>query len=284
MAINTTWSSPASAGGAGGIDLATGDTLSETVWDRTASDLYRLGGTDGNAKTGKYQIGTATSYSNANNTAGLTINQGAADDEIVSCKSSDVAHGMTTSAETDTFLTVTKLIAASGGATLRGFSAGTRGLQLEGWHTTDDTNKSVGGVGALYVNGLLKSGTSATGLGANANIIAFATNSTTRFILDADGDSHEDVGTAWTNFDAYDDAALLNSLAAAVARPDDPIKEEFRSWLTYNREALTAARLVTFNDDGHHFVNMSKLTMLLVGAVRQQAERLRILETRLLPA
>jgi hypothetical protein len=40
--------------------------------------------------------------------------------------------------------------------------------------------------------------------------------------------------------------------------------------------------LVTFNDDGHHFINMSRLTMLLVGAVRQVNDRLGRFEQTLL--
>jgi hypothetical protein len=101
--------------------------------------------------------------------------------------------------------------------------------------------------------------------------MAVRNNTTTRFILDSDGDSHQDVGTAWTNFDDYDDAGLLTDLSLAVSRPGDPIREGFGEFLKYNRAALERAKLVTFNDDGHHFVNMSKLAMLLTGAVRQQA-------------
>ena len=46
---------------------------------------------------------------------------------------------------------------------------------------------------------------------------------------------------------------------------------------------MEKAKLVTFNDDtdGRAFVNMSKLTMLLVGAVRQMAaeiEHLKLLQ------
>ena len=43
--------------------------------------------------------------SNANMTTGLTVNQGVADDEIIALKSSDVTHGVTNLAETDTFST-----------------------------------------------------------------------------------------------------------------------------------------------------------------------------------
>ena len=40
------------------------------------------------------------------------------------------------------------------------------------------------------------------------------------------------------------------------------------------RDVLTEQKLVKFNDDGHHFVNMSKLTMLHTGAIRQMGEKL----------
>ena len=109
----------------------------------------------------------------------------------------------------------------------------------------------------------------------------FRNNLTTRFILDADGDSHQDVGTTWTNFDDEDDIELLTDLSVSVSRPSDPIRSSFADFLERNRKRLEELKLVTFNQDGHHFVNMSKLTMLLVGAVRQQAERVRQLDERI---
>jgi hypothetical protein len=54
------------------------------------------------------------------------------------------------------------------------------------------------------------------------------------------------------------------------------------AFLQTNRARLEALRLVTFNDDGHHFINMSRLTMLLVGAVRQVNDRLGRFEQTLL--
>lgn len=44
MGVDTTWTSPA-AGGV--LDLATGGTVTETVWDAIVSDLLHLGGTAG---------------------------------------------------------------------------------------------------------------------------------------------------------------------------------------------------------------------------------------------
>ena len=52
---------------------------------------------------------------NANSTAGLTINQGAADDEALSLKSSDIAHALTGLTETDTYFSISKSYANNGG-------------------------------------------------------------------------------------------------------------------------------------------------------------------------
>jgi hypothetical protein len=133
----------------------------------------------------------------------------------------------------------------------------------------------------VVAQGKLKAAATAGDMGGNTNVFVVRNNATARFILDSDGDSHQDVGTAWTNFDDYDDAGLLTDLSLAVSRADDPIREGFGEFLKYNRAALERAKLVTFNDDGHHFVNMSKLAMLLTGAVRQQAEALREQKGRL---
>jgi len=125
---------------------------------------------------------------------------------------------------------------------------------------------------------------------ANSNIFAvWGSGPYVRFILDADGDSHQDVGTAWTNFDEFDDVGLLTALAVGVSRPDDAIREQFNAFLEEHRGPLERVKLVTFNEDGHHFVNMSRLTMLLVGAVRQLGAQVKELCTsvdsikRLLP-
>lgn len=60
--------------------------------------------------------------SNANLTVGITINQGANDDQILALKSSDVAHGLTTAppgtVETDDFLAIFKADGALGGAVI----------------------------------------------------------------------------------------------------------------------------------------------------------------------
>lgn len=258
-----------SATGAGTIDNAYGlildaPTIGTANWALYGIDGdYRLGGTSSRVFIGD--------TANTNQTVGITILGGAADEQI-SLKMSGLAHGMTTLVETDTYASLGMSNSARGGLFVNAIEKHTSAWPaffLRAVQNISDTTKSTLGTGAMQFNGALTNGTGVTSLGANANIATFQDNGTTRFILDADGDSHQDVGTAWTNFDDHADAELLTALSVNVSRPDDPIRENFRGFLGQHRETLERARLVTFNDDGHHFVNMSKLAMLLTGAVRQ---------------
>lgn len=201
------------------------------------------------------------------------LDQGAGDGEILTLRSSDVAHGMTNVTDTSSYATLSKYDAATGGAHLRGFSEGTEGLVLGSNITTTYATRATTGTAAVVIDARLKTGTSETGVGADVNLLAVGTNLVMRFFLDSDGDSHQDVGTAWTNFDTHDDVALLNLLAAKVTRRDDPLRKSFGRWMQQNRRVLEKAELVTFNRDGHHFVNMSRLTMLHTGALRQLGAR-----------
>ncbi|MDI6808422.1 MAG: hypothetical protein QME66_05505 [Candidatus Eisenbacteria bacterium] len=210
---------------------------------------------------------------------GVAINQAGSDNEILTLKSSDVAHGVTTLTETDTFGFFQKASATNGGLSISGIgSSTTAGLNVIGIHVTADTTKANGSTGAVQVIGQLRSGTTTGSLGANANIIVFRDDGTVRFILDSDGDSHQDVGTAWTNFDEQNDVELLTQLSVQVSRQHDPIRLHFAEFLDRNRRRLEELKLVTFNENGHPFVNWSKLNMLLVGAVRQLYGRIQRVE------
>src|SRR3990167_5921775 len=219
---------------------------------------------------------------NANMTTGLTINQGAADDEIMALKSSDVAHGGFSVTETDNFGLIKKVEGANGGLDIQGFGDSEFGAMLTGYVSTVVTTKATSSNAQVVIRGADNT--------ANSNILAIQVSGwTTRFILDADGDSHQDAGTAWTNFDRENDIDLLNTLAAHVTRKDDPLRRGFGKWLRERRGRLEELKLVTFNRDGHHFVNMSRLTMLHTGALRElgakleaQAERLLLLEKKVL--
>lgn len=82
--------------------------------------------------------------SNAKMTEGLTINQGANDNEAFTLKSSDVNHSMSNLTESDTYFSLKKTDADSGGANIRGLSDGDYpGLAFQGiMGTADPTNSN----------------------------------------------------------------------------------------------------------------------------------------------
>lgn len=205
----------------------------------------------------------------------IAVDQAGNSDEIMSYQSvGTVVHGMSTLAATGTFGTVKKYSAANGGLHFTGYSASTVGAGMRGIVTTEDSTRSTAAVGAIVLSGSVKSGATSAAMSANTNVMVITDGTNARFIFDSDGDSHQDVGTAWTNYDHLDDVATLDAIAYNVARADDPIKRKFGEWMQERKDHLTEQNLVKFNENGHHFVNMSKLTMLHTGAIRQMGEKL----------
>lgn len=204
-------------------------------------------------------------------------NQGADDGEIVTLQSSDVAHGMTDLTDTDTFGLMRKHTALTGGLKVEGYSEDEVGVQLTGTATNDDTGKATTADGYIQLVAWKKSGTSIGAPGANSNLLVVKSGGNTRLILDQEGDLHLDATSNPNAFDGYDDAQLCRVLDLVLA-PEQVIRTEFDEWLKYKREDLEAAGLVTFNEDGHHFVNMTQHARLLNGAVwqlYQEVQRLR---------
>ena len=222
---------------------------------------------------------------NTGMTTGITLNQGGADNEIIALKSSDVAHGITTQTETDTYAFFKKATAASGGLQIQSFNGTANdSFYLVAISGADSSTRSTAAVAPIVLSSYLKTGTDQGAQAANQNTLVVQSGSTTRFILDSDGDSHQDVGTAWTNFDDFDDVALLNILSAHITRIDDPLKANFADWLLESKGPLEKAKIVTFNSDGHHFINWSRCHMLEIGAIRQIANRLEVIEQKFMEA
>jgi len=192
---------------------------------------------------------------NADMTTGLTINQGAADDEIFCLKSSDVTHGMTTQAETDTYLSIFKRSNAGGGVALRA---------------------------AVVINGSKKDGTGATVMGADDNILVIQNNYSTRFIFDEDGDMFYD-GAAPANYDAFDDAAACSDVQRVLYNLDKPKERQLMDFKKYTASELIDMGVIS--DGG--FVSTKRMNALILGAVGQlddtgkaQAQRIDELESQ----
>jgi len=206
--------------------------------------------------------------SNASNSKGVTINQSGNDDEILSFKSSDVAHGVTDRTETDTYGYISKSRAAEGGVFLAGFSESDIGITLDAVSTSDDTAKSTSANGNVLVRARKKSGTGDGQVGSNANLVAIENYDTTLFLFDAEGQMHATVAS--TTFDAYNDAQLVR--AYDISHGKGVIESKFDQFIDYNHETLAKLKLVGREKDGtpNRMVNVTGMQHLHNGAIWQQ--------------
>ena len=149
-------------------------------------------------------------------TLGLTINQGANDNEIVTLKSSDVAHGLTAMSETDSFGRASKYHATNGGLSISGLSGANVGLNLRGLTATTDTTKSTSGVAAI----MLTAGANNAALAANSNLVAIENYGSRVWIADADGDTWQNgtLSVAGTG-----DSYIMGELGIGTTSPGTPL-------------------------------------------------------------
>ena len=210
---------------------------------------------------------------NAFMTQGLTINQGANDDEILTLQSSDIAHGMTSLTDTDTVATFRKHNALEGAMELIGYSENEIGLILKARVTTATATRTTSARAPIEVKAQLKSGTSVGTMGADKNLMIITDVGTTRFIFDSDGSGHADV--EWTTFDKHDDIALLHDIEATL------VPDTFGAAMKYDAAALTKVGIL--GKDSLHsekpgttrgMINFTKLSMLHHGAIRQVHQQL----------
>lgn len=206
---------------------------------------------------------------NVNMTQGLTIQQNGNDNEILALKSSDVAHGMTSLAEADTFFSIRKLSAANGGAQIRALNdaAGTSAFQVAAFYGgTPDTTDTSSSYGIISFSGSKASGTGNTSAAATENVMSIDDGSSTRWLIKGNGDVHQTTD-AHTALDTFDDLALLHAYDA-VRAPDQIIRDDYHDFVTYNEQSLIDAGV--FGSDGRYgLTNTSQMTRLMVGAHRQ---------------
>lgn len=207
---------------------------------------------------------------NASMTTGLTINQGAQDDEIFSLKSSDVAHGMTSITETDTFMKIAKIGAATGGAHTEGLGEGEYGIWFTGTATSPDNTISAAGTAPVIIRAQKKSGTTAGALGASENVLAIRNAGSNVAIFGQDGDLYLDTFVNTEAWDDYDDIQLLHAVRGVN---NEFFKQNFRKAIEYGRPILEKTGVIKYNDDGHHFMSTQGVMALTIDAVRQVATK-----------
>ena len=209
----------------------------------------------------------------ANTTSGLVINQTSYDDQIFALKSSDVAHGLTDVAETDTYFSIMKNSGTAGGAFIQGFGEGTRGLDLTGHAVTENSARSTSAESTIRTAVYKKSGTDRAALAGDKNIFCITNAFSTQFLMTSSGDIHVDGSTSVTSYDEYEDAHLTRALDLTHGR--GVVDSKFDEFITYNHEKLAEMKLVGREEDGtpNHFINVTGLQRLHNGAIWQQYEK-----------
>ena len=167
---------------------------------------------------------TTTSEANV----GVVINQGGHNTPIMVYMSSAFTHGLS-AAQENVYFRQSRLHPTQGGILNVAYGTGVYGYAIQTTVGSHQTTRSTSGYGPFDVDTYLKSGSSQVGPGANVNIVTFRSGGATRFIFDSEGDSHQDVGTTWTNFDWAEDAQITRSLGIFLS-PETAIQTRWDDW------------------------------------------------------
>jgi hypothetical protein len=230
-----------------------------------ATEMLRIDSDNNNLATGGETAGDVGAF-------GLCLNQGTADGKILTFKSSDVAHGMTDVAETDTYA-VFKKRTSDGGLQINALhDSGDQGMRLEAMCVTENTTKGTTGNGPMHLASSKKNSAGLQQFGSNANLFVVSNNGSTKFIVDAEGELHSD-GGAQSAYDIYEDAQLVR--AYDLSHGKGVIDSKFDDYIKYNHESLAEAGLVGREKDGtpNNFINVTGMQRLHNGAIWQQYEK-----------
>jgi hypothetical protein len=200
---------------------------------------------------------------------GLIIDQATGGTHIIELDSTtDVAHGCTTLANTQTFGVGRKISDTVGGLAWDGYTEGEYAIALMGRYTTADTVKTSAAKGAVSIWAQEISGTGITNCTANQNVVVIHArkggSDPAIWFVDVEGDTYRD-GTENT-FDRWDDVQLVRAFDREMA-PDQLIDSQFDHYMRYNRQHLLNAGILT--DPHGMFYNESKLIRLHNGAIWQ---------------
>ena len=222
----------------------------------------------------------------------MTLNQGANDAGILALKSSDVAHGVTDYAETDTYGEFLKANAPTGGLIVRGYDENANGLQLWGFYADDSSNsnlsaKTTAATAPVSVIVAKKSGTGVAQVPADENIFMIQSwGQSARFVVDEDGEIYSD--GSHSTFDEYDDAQMLRAMDHSLDAPG-LLMGKFDDMLEYNEDSLIEAGLLGGPRKGQPetergLINYTGMVRLQSGAIwqlyTQQREMREVLENQ----
>jgi hypothetical protein len=219
---------------------------------------------------------------NADMTIGLTINQGANDDEILAFKSTDVGHDVVDLAEPTTFGSFRKANATGGGLLISGFKDSDGGESslilraVQGEAATTTANVGAGAI--LYVEAAITDGQGdKTDVADGGNAIILANNGKCRFLVKGDGTLHATNVTSGSGdldgvaLDDWDDVGLVRTFQRQRLNDIGVAMSKWDNFVTANRDDLRAVGVLSSEFD---FYNMQRMNDLLGGAIWQIHQRL----------
>jgi len=234
---------------------------------------------------------------NANSSKGLTINQGAADDQAFALKSSDVDHGLTTGTaggsdvEIDDYFTIEKMVAGTSGGGVRmnvmmEDVAQRPAFQLGVYGGTAQTDKSTSarGLAEIYVSEHADNNSLAD-IAANGNVFNISARvgdtDATVFLVDEDGqiyattNAHTGDVSVGALSDNYDDAQLVRTLdhAKTSAGFKGMIRDKWDDFVQYNEQDLIDAGVLGETMENGGLLNVTGLQKLHNGAIWQGYKR-----------
>jgi len=213
---------------------------------------------------------------------GLTINQGASDDEIFTLKSSDVSHPMTDITEADTFFTILKQHVTGGGAEMNTYSGDTSNavaLKVR-INITDNGVNDVTTTAAIApmmfearVDDDLANFESYAAAGVTGNLFTVADASIVQFLVKENGALA--ANSTLSEYDDHDDAAIMADYENYRVRNRlQPSFADMKADGGYDR--LVALGLVgsideqSWNEGERPLFNLTNHANLLSGNVRQR--------------
>ena len=251
---------------------------------RSGRILYHMGddymdfgvNTAGGGATSKLYLSSRGAFvgdvTNGKQGTGMTLNQGANDDEAFALKSSDIGQSVTDVAEADTYFCIKKNSDSSGGALLEGFGENNlteAGLKLRGYSEGVSGARSSSGTAPVMIDARKNADADGQGIDNESNLCVFQAGGTTRWLLDKEGDSHADGTHNDTVFDDYDDVALLSASRHVTHIDKKFAKSVYGDFIQEHAQVLADNGVITLNDDGHHFVSTKGLNGLIIDAIRQ---------------
>jgi hypothetical protein len=256
-------SNSTTGGGASqGIIFGLGDSSSSAVFWNYYNQYMRFGTNNNEALriTNDLKLATNAEASPDCDPGGVTLQQGANDGKILTFKNSDVSHGMTDFAETDTYFFAEKFTTVNGGALLWGLSDIHRGFGIYGVGSGENTTTGGAAQAATQIIGGKKSGTGATALTADGNVLVIENFGSVKHIFKGDGDIYTDTGFVGS-YDKEDDIQLVRAINQKY---NNNIKFDDRKILKKYELILEKLGIIK-----NGFMSDHKIKMLSLGSIGQ---------------